>query len=208
MQNAVNCSDELAFTSLDVAKADVAQTPYPQLVAFPVEGNQQTLLTCLSYPTALDRSVTEPVVSDIPALLYLGPLDNETPVSWGREVAKGLSRSTVVEWANQGHVAAAKDPKFCVGDIAAGVPGGPRQRAGPDLRPVGRVQAPVRPPVTTDGSRVTRVRVLGGRFRTRRRLWRWSARAGPSRRRPRRPACLAGMLAAVAGWGIAQQIWG
>jgi hypothetical protein len=119
MQNAVNCSDELAFTSIEVAEADVAQTPYPQLVAFPVEANQQTLLTCLSYPTALDERVTEPVVSDIPALLYLGPLDNETPVSWGREVAKGLNRSTVVQWDNQGHVAAAKDPALCPGDIAA-----------------------------------------------------------------------------------------
>jgi pimeloyl-ACP methyl ester carboxylesterase len=119
MQNAVNCSDELAFTSIEVAEADVAQTPYPQLVAFPVEANQQTLLTCLSYPTALDERVTEPVVSDIPALLYLGPLDNETPVGWGREVAKGLRRSTVVQWDNQGHVAAAKDPAFCPGDIAA-----------------------------------------------------------------------------------------
>jgi pimeloyl-ACP methyl ester carboxylesterase len=120
MQNAFNCSDELAFDSLDTAKADVAKTPYPQLIEFPVEVNEQILLTCLSYPTALDRSVTEPVVSDIPTLLYLGPLDNETPVNWGREVAKGLSRSTVVEWKNQGHVAAAKDPKYCVGDIAAG----------------------------------------------------------------------------------------
>lgn len=119
MQNAFNCSDELAFTSLDVAKSDVAQTRFPELVAFPVEVNEQTLLTCLSYPTALDRSVTEPVVSDIPTLLYLGPLDNETPVGWGREVARRLSRSTVVEWANQGHVAAAKDPSFCVGDIAS-----------------------------------------------------------------------------------------
>jgi pimeloyl-ACP methyl ester carboxylesterase len=119
MQNAFNCSDELAFTSIEVAEADVAQTPYPQLVAFPVEANQQTLLTCLSYPTVLDESVTEPVDSDIPALLYLGPLDNETPVGWGREVAKGLTRSTVVEWNNQGHVAAAKDPEFCPGDIAA-----------------------------------------------------------------------------------------
>jgi pimeloyl-ACP methyl ester carboxylesterase len=119
MQNAFNCSDELAFTSLDVAKADVAKTPYPQLVAFPVKGNEQTLLTCLSYPSALDASVTKPVISDIPTLLYVGSLDNETPVNWGKEVAKGLSRSTLVEWRNQGHVAAAKDPKFCVGDIAA-----------------------------------------------------------------------------------------
>jgi pimeloyl-ACP methyl ester carboxylesterase len=131
MQNAVSCSDELAFTSIEVAEADVAQTPYPQLIAFPVEANQQTLLTCLTYPTALDESVTEPVVSDIPALLYLGPLDNETPVSWGREVAKGLSRSTVVEWDNQGHVAAAKDPEYCPGDIAAAFLGDPASE--PDL---------------------------------------------------------------------------
>jgi len=131
MQTAVNCSDELAFTSLDVAKADVAQTRFPQLIAFPLEANEQTLLSCLSYPTALDRSVTEPVVSSIPTLLYLGPLDNETPVAWGREVARGLSRSTVVEWANQGHVAAAKDPKFCVGDIAAAFLSDPA--AAPDL---------------------------------------------------------------------------
>lgn len=131
MQNAVNCSDELAFTSIEVAEADVAQTPFPQLVAFPVEANQQSLLSCLSYPTALDKSVIEPVVSDLPALLYLGPLDNETPVDWGREVAKGLSRSTVVEWDNQGHVAAAKDPQFCAGDIAAAFLADPGEE--PDL---------------------------------------------------------------------------
>ena len=78
-----------------------------------------SLASCLAYPTTLDRSVTDPVVSDIPALLFLGQLDNETPVTWGRSVAKGLSRSTVVEWKNQGHVAAAHDPQHCVGDIAA-----------------------------------------------------------------------------------------
>jgi pimeloyl-ACP methyl ester carboxylesterase len=132
MQNAFNCSDELAFESLDTAKADVAKTPYPQLIEFPVEVNEQILLTCLSYPTVLDESVTEPVVSDIPTLLYLGPLDNETPVNWGREVAKGLSRSTVVEWENQGHVAAAKDPKYCVGDIAAAFLADPA--SDPDLK--------------------------------------------------------------------------
>ena len=131
MQNALNCSDELAFTSLDVAKADVAKTRFPELVAFPVEVNEQTLLSCLSYPTALDRTVTEPVVSDIPTLLYVGPLDNETPAGWGREVANGLSRSTLVEWGNQGHVAAAHDPKFCVGDIASAFLADPSSK--PDL---------------------------------------------------------------------------
>ena len=81
--------------------------------------NEEWIATCLSYPTTLDRSVTEPVVSDIPTLIYLGQLDTQTPVTWGREVAKGLSRSHVVEWNNQGHIAVAHDQKLCAGDIAA-----------------------------------------------------------------------------------------
>jgi hypothetical protein len=119
MQNAVNCSDEVAFTSLEVAEKDVASTPYSQLAAFPVSVNEQTLASCLAYPTVLDNSVTEPVVSDIPTLLFVGSLDNETPVRWGSLVAEGLSRHTLVEWKNMGHVAAAKDSAYCAGDLAA-----------------------------------------------------------------------------------------
>jgi pimeloyl-ACP methyl ester carboxylesterase len=119
MQTAVNCADEVAFTSLDVAKAAVAESAYPQLAAFPTAVAEHALASCVSYPSPLDRSVTDPVVSDIPALLFLGQLDNETPVTWGRSVAEGLSRSTVVEWGNQGHIAAAHDQQLCAGGIAA-----------------------------------------------------------------------------------------
>ena len=119
MYVAVNCSDELAFTSLDVAKDNLSQTAYPQLAAFPMSFNKQVLLSCLAVPTTLDASVTDPVVSDIPTLLFLGRLDNETPVAWGRNVAKELANSTVVEWDNLGHVAAALDLKFCAAGIAA-----------------------------------------------------------------------------------------
>jgi len=119
MSYAFNCSDDLAFSSLDVAKENLKRSPYPQLAAFPMSFNKQVLLTCLSFPTALDVSVTDPVVSDIPSLLFLGSLDNETPIDWGRSVAEGLSNATVVEWLNQGHVAAALDPKLCAADIAA-----------------------------------------------------------------------------------------
>jgi hypothetical protein len=112
MQTAFNCADQVAFTSLDVAQAYLDESPYPQLAAFPMAVNEQFLAACLSYPTPLDISVTEPVVSEIPTLLFLGHLDNETPISWGRSVAEGLSRSTVVEWKNQGHIAAAHDPQF------------------------------------------------------------------------------------------------
>jgi pimeloyl-ACP methyl ester carboxylesterase len=126
MQNAVNCSDEVAFTSLEVAEKDAASTAYPQLLAFPVSANEQTIATCLSYPTVLDRSVTEPVESDIPALLFTGSLDTETPVGWGEIVATGLSRSTLVEFKNMGHVAAAKDLNLCVGDLAAALMADPQ----------------------------------------------------------------------------------
>jgi pimeloyl-ACP methyl ester carboxylesterase len=119
MSFAFNCSDELAFTPLSVAKENLEQTPYPQLAAFPMSFNKQVLLSCLAYPTTLDRSVTDPVVSDIPSLLYLGRLDNETPIDWGRAVAKGLGNATVVEWENLGHVVAALDPKLCAAGIAA-----------------------------------------------------------------------------------------
>ena len=103
--HAFNCSDEVAFTSLDVAQQYLDDSPYPQLVVFPMVVNEEFIAACLSYPTTLDRSVTEPVVSDIPTLIYLGQLDTQTPVSWGRAVAKGLSNSLVVEWNNMGHIA-------------------------------------------------------------------------------------------------------
>ena len=119
MSYAFNCSDDLGFSSLDVAKDNLKKSQYPQLAAFPMAFNKQVLLTCLSYPSTLDPSVTDPVVSDIPSLLFLGSLDNETPIDWGRSVAKGLSNATVVEWQNQGHVAAALDPKLCAAGIAA-----------------------------------------------------------------------------------------
>ena len=119
MSFACNCADALAFSSLDVAKENLKETPYPQLAAFPMSFNKQVLLSCLSYPATLDRSVTDPVVSDIPSLLYLGRLDNETPIDWGRSVTKGLSNATVVEWQSLGHVAAALDPTLCAAGIAA-----------------------------------------------------------------------------------------
>jgi pimeloyl-ACP methyl ester carboxylesterase len=119
MQFAVNCADELAFSSLDQAKAELARTPYPQLAAFPLAVNEQILASCVAYPTPLDASVTEPVSSGIPTLIYANALDNETPVEWSRTIAKGLSRSTLVNWRNMGHIASAHDPKFCAGDVAA-----------------------------------------------------------------------------------------
>jgi pimeloyl-ACP methyl ester carboxylesterase len=119
MQTAVNCGGEVAFDSLDEAKKALAESAYPQLAVFPIEVAERSLASCVAYPTTLDSSVMEPVKSDIPTLLFLGALDNETPIDWGRSVAEGLGKATVVEWKNLGHVAAAHDPKLCPGVIAS-----------------------------------------------------------------------------------------
>lgn len=119
MQHAVNCSDEIAFDSLDQAKEYLAQSPYPQLTLFPVDVNAEFIAGCVAFPTTLDKNVMEPVTSDIPALLYGGQLDTQTPVTWAREVAGQLSHALLVEWPNQGHIAQAHDAGHCAGDIAA-----------------------------------------------------------------------------------------
>lgn len=66
MQNAVNCADEVAFTTLDIAEQALADFAFPQLAAYPMSVNEATLAGCVAYPTTLDRSVTDPAVSDIP----------------------------------------------------------------------------------------------------------------------------------------------
>jgi hypothetical protein len=119
MQTAVNCTSEIAFDSLDQAKVALAETAYPQLAVFPIELAERSLASCVAYPTTLDRSVIDPVTSDIPTLLFLSALDNETPIDWGRSVAKDLGKATVVEWKNMGHIATAHDDKLCAGAIAS-----------------------------------------------------------------------------------------
>ncbi|MFN8621403.1 MAG: alpha/beta hydrolase [Chloroflexota bacterium] len=118
MQLAVNCADEVHFTSLADAQQALADSAFTVLAALPMAANEAALASCLSYPSPLDPSVTDPVVSDIPTLIYNGQLDNETPVAWGRDLATGFSNVTTVEWRNQGHVVGAHDLQFCAGDIA------------------------------------------------------------------------------------------
>ena len=119
MMLAVNCAEDTAFSSLDDSQTYLDSSPYPQLLAFPFVVNEAFLQSCIAFPTTLDESVTEPVVTDIPALLFLAQLDTQTPITWGRSVAEELNHSFVVEWNNMGHIAAVHDLRTCAGDIAA-----------------------------------------------------------------------------------------
>jgi pimeloyl-ACP methyl ester carboxylesterase len=116
---AVNCADEIAFSSVEDAQTYLDASPYPQLAEMRASDTEVFINGCLSFPTTLDESVTDAVVSDIPTLLFLGQLDTQTPVTWGRLVAEGLSSDLVVEWNNKGHFLAIRDRYTCAGDIAA-----------------------------------------------------------------------------------------
>lgn len=119
MMNAVNCAEDVPFSSTEDSQAYLDNSPYPQLATWPAEINEIFLAQCVGFPTPLDESVTELVVSDIPTLLYLEELDVQTPLPWGQSVADQLSTAYTVTWPNMGHVSAAHDVHNCVGDIAA-----------------------------------------------------------------------------------------
>ncbi len=60
--------------------------------------------TCANWPVdAADPSVKEPVVSDVPTLLFGGEFDPVTPFAYAESVAENLSNSYVYEFPAVGH---------------------------------------------------------------------------------------------------------
>jgi pimeloyl-ACP methyl ester carboxylesterase len=57
-----------------------------------------------------DPVVNEPVVSDVPALIFAGQFDPITPTVWGQMAAKTLSNSFFYEFPNLGHGVMDSDP--------------------------------------------------------------------------------------------------
>lgn len=119
MQNAVNCAEDLAFSTLKDSQDYLDSSPYPQLLTIPFAVNEAFFSSCTAFPPPLDKRFSEPVVSAIPTLIYQEALDVQTPLSWGMAAKAGLSHAYYVEWRNMGHVASSHDPHGCSGDIAA-----------------------------------------------------------------------------------------
>ena len=120
MQRTVNCAEDVSFSSMEDAQAAADAAAYPELFVWPIEDNQLYLTQCAAYPSNLEESVTDPVVSDIPTLIFTEALDVHTPVTWGPAVADGLRNSYELVWPNMGHIAFGHDMQgACAGDIAA-----------------------------------------------------------------------------------------
>lgn len=119
-QFAVNCNEDGAFVSIEDTLTYLENSPYPQIrMGTPDLYEIYTWGSCITYPKTLGESVISPVISNIPALIFNGRLDTQTPYSSGEYVHENLANSFLVSWDNMGHIAAGHDTANCVGDIAA-----------------------------------------------------------------------------------------
>lgn len=98
------CREEVPFDSYENALALAADLPpaiadhYLNLFAY----WQFTLCEAWEIEPG-DPVVNEPVVSDIPALIFAGQFDPITPSEWGQLAAETLSNSFFYEFPNLGH---------------------------------------------------------------------------------------------------------
>ena len=117
-QWANNCAEDTGFRTSEDAEAYLAASPYPQ-ISIAIQSAQINLFVCEFYPRPLDESVLEPVISDIPTLIFQEELDTQTPFSWGKLAHENLANSYFVNWPNMGHIAVAHDQHHCSGTIEA-----------------------------------------------------------------------------------------
>ncbi len=105
MYFAVECSEEISFTTLEDMRA--AAGAYPRLAPFfsgVMEFTPHVYELCAHFGIGTpDARENEPVVSDIPALLFAGEYDPITPPFWASVAAETLSTSYAYEFPGTGH---------------------------------------------------------------------------------------------------------
>jgi hypothetical protein len=104
MHYAVQCQEEMAFTDYATIQAEYAAQPDLQsLVSAGVTGEPDFEL-CEQFNAGSPLSIAnDPVMSDIPALIFGGRFDPITPPEWGLLVHENLSNSTFLEIPTGGH---------------------------------------------------------------------------------------------------------
>ena len=102
MARAVNCAADRPQTRWDVATMESAAAPFGP----PIDNSFLTKRFCVAvgYPKN-PVEFAQPVRTPIPTLLITGALDATNPIENARDVARGLTNSTVLEVANAAHEA-------------------------------------------------------------------------------------------------------
>jgi pimeloyl-ACP methyl ester carboxylesterase len=103
MFHSVECTEEIPFN--DPENAETVIEPYPDQLEFVLVDEALSLFDACDVwdvqPTASLEN--EPVVSDIPTLVFSGQLDPVTPPSWGDRAAEYLANSFAYELPGVGH---------------------------------------------------------------------------------------------------------
>ncbi|NRA29837.1 MAG: alpha/beta hydrolase [Parvularculaceae bacterium] len=97
MRLSVWCAEALPFSRRSTSSA-----PDPVLGGYESAAVLPRLCKAWGVP-ALDESVVEPVVSDVPTLIIAGEFDPLTPPIWGKRAAETLSQSQVIVIRGGGH---------------------------------------------------------------------------------------------------------
>jgi pimeloyl-ACP methyl ester carboxylesterase len=96
----VRCRDEAAFADPRQALRDAAALPW--LSGLFIRASEQAV--CAVWPVGdPDPVETQPVRSDVPALVIAGEYDSLMPTAWSRAAAEPLGRATFVELPGVGH---------------------------------------------------------------------------------------------------------
>ncbi len=105
MNNAVQCNEEVPFSSPATIQAVLDQTR-PELRGFARRGmvDRAVFSVCKAFTTQPPLAIeNEPITSSIPTLVSSGEFDPITPPSNGELAAQTLSNSTVITFPGRGH---------------------------------------------------------------------------------------------------------
>lgn len=103
MHYSVICAEDVPFDRADDVIAAGAQLP-PRIDAALTKASLQTFDLCRVWNVpAADASTKQPVVSDIPTLLFSGAYDPITPPAWAEAAAQSLSASWHLVFPAAGH---------------------------------------------------------------------------------------------------------
>lgn len=94
------CREEMPFQNLRLIRSQWAK--YKQLVGFGIQETFPEICKVWNVPPA-KRIENEPVKSDIPALIFSGEYDPDTPPAWGRLTASWFKNSYFFEVKNTSH---------------------------------------------------------------------------------------------------------
>jgi pimeloyl-ACP methyl ester carboxylesterase len=94
------CADELPFED----PARIAAQRDPSLGLGGIDEGTASVATCRAWNVAAAPGVeNEPVKSDVPALIFAGEFDPDTPPEWGRRLLESLPNARYVEFRGHSH---------------------------------------------------------------------------------------------------------